>query len=81
MRHILLLLGARNYGILDSGFDTVLRLNQKTVARKVSCTIVVNQNGNRNFAYLIRDGQRWELRWYWTVSSLNRDGRIASKRW
>ena len=44
---------------------------------KVFRTIVVNMDGNRNFAYLNQNGKRWKLNWNWTSNNLNRNGRIA----
>ena len=39
--------------------------------------VVVNVDGNRNFACLIRGGGRWGLGWDWAGSSLSSDGRVA----
>lgn len=45
-------------------------------------TIVVNENGNRNYPYLNQDGKRWYLNWNWIDNDFNSNGRIAvSSKW
>jgi len=43
-------------------------------------TFVVNEDGNRNFPYLNKDGERWNLNWNWIENDLNQNGRIAASR-
>ncbi|MBI4086186.1 MAG: hypothetical protein HY433_03035 [Candidatus Liptonbacteria bacterium] len=72
--YILLLLGARSQGIIDSAYDTIPRVfilrftqddsersrsSQRIVARAAFRTFVVNADGNRNFAYLNKGGKRF----------------------
>jgi len=47
------------------------------VARMALCTIVVHEDGNRNFPYANENGKRWSENWNWTDNSLNRNGRVA----
>jgi hypothetical protein len=42
-----------------------------------SRTFVLNEDDNRNFPYLNKDGKRWNLNWNWTDNNLNDNGRVA----
>ena len=39
--------------------------------------VVVTKFGSQDVPRLIRDGKRWNLRWYWLCSGFSRDGRFA----
>ena len=47
------------------------------VAQMVFCTIVVNDNGNRDVPYGDQHGERWDAYWYWLGRSFSRGGRLA----
>ena len=47
------------------------------VARAISRTIALNEDGNRNVFYLDNDGKRWNLNWNYLTNDFNPNERVA----
>ena len=52
------------------------------VALTASCTIVVNDDGDRNYPYANQNGDRWDDNWNWFDCGFYSNGRVAvSRKW
>lgn len=47
------------------------------VAQKIFRTLVLNDDGNHNYPYLNKDGERWDDNWNWIDNDFNLNGRVA----
>ncbi len=58
-----------------------IRFNPESIRGVVSWearrTIVVNEDGNRNYPYADNDGKQWDENWNWIENDFDRNGRVA----
>lgn len=52
------------------------------MTQRVLCTIVRNDDGNRNVPYCNQDDTRWNGNWNWLDNRFNDNGRVAvARKW